>query len=183
MPRPLPTIPRGPKRAPFRDDADRVTLTCPALSPEYQFRAFVALVKPQFKPGVAHRSGRQALPRAAKRVVLQGITKRGPHVASRTTVRFDRDAADLLRIDFDPRDARHARAVAIDVSTRLPKLWFLLDGRLLNGGRFYRRLGRYRLLPVSMRVPRLPRDLFLVMVGAKHAGQVDPHPPRDGADE
>ena len=187
MSRPLPTISRGPKRATSRDGADRVTLRCPALSPEYQFRAFVALIKPQFKPGVAHRSGRQALPRAARRVVLESIANLGPRVGSRVEVRFDRGTADLLTIRFDPRDARRARACALELSARFDNLWFLFNGRLLHGGRFYRRQGRYRLVPVSMRVPRLPRDVFLTMVGASDdAGrreEDDPDPTPGDPDE
>ena len=183
MSRPLPTIPRGPKRATPRDDADRITLTCPNVSPEYEFRAFAALVKPQLKRGVAHRTGRQALPRAARRVVREAVARLGPRVAARAEVRFDPHDATLLTIRFDPRDARRARAAALDISTRLAELWFLFDDRMLHGGRFYRRQGRYRLVPVSMRVPRLPRDVFLVLVGAKHAGPDDPHPSRDDPDE
>ena len=172
MPRPLPTIPRGPKRGAPQARVDRTVLACPAVSPEFRFRAFVALVKPQLKRGIAHRTGRQALPRAAKRVVLESIEKLGPRVAPRTEVRLQPDSVDLLTIRFHPRDARLARSFALGFSTRFPKLWFLFDGRLLHGGRFYRRQGRYRLMPVSMRVPRLPRDVFLVMVGANdHAGQ------------
>ncbi len=189
MSRPLPTIPRGPKRDAPQARVHRITLACPIISPEFQFRALVALVKPQLKRGIAHRSGRQALPRAAKRVVLESIAKLGPRTALRTEVRLQRDAADLLTIHFDARDARRARALAVELSARFPKLWFLLDGRMLHGGRFYRQQGRYRLVPVSMRVPRLPRDVFLTMVGAhddagrRETAQDDPDPPRDDSDE
>ena len=183
MPRPLPTIPRGPKRSTPRDGAGCITLTCPRVSPEYEFRAFAALVKPQLKRGVAHRSGRQALPRAARRVVREAVARLGPRVAARTEVWLDPHEADLLTIHFDSRDSRQARAMSIEFSSRFPMLWFLFDNRLLHGGRFYRRQGRYRLVPVSMRVPRLPRDLFLVMVGAKHAGPDDPDSPREDPDQ
>lgn len=182
MSRPLPTIPRGAKRRSPPPQVDRIVFRCPSVSPEYELRAFIALVKPQFKRAVTHRSGRQVLPRAAGRIVGELIANLGPRVAARTEGRVCPADDNLLQIEFDPRDARRARALAIDISTRFASLWFFFNDRLLHGGRFYRRQGRYRLVPVSLRVPRLPRELFLTMVGATDAGQDDPDSPRDDPD-
>ncbi len=168
MARPLPTLPRGPKRDEVRE-IDRIVLSCPKVSPEYQFRAFLALVKPQFKKAVVHRSGKQTWPRSARKVVVESIEKFATSRSRAPLVSIQRDAVDLLAIEFDPRDARRARSISLEISQRLPKLWFVFDGRLLHAGRFYRQQGRYRLVPVSMRVPRLPRELFLTMAGAADA--------------
>src|SRR5687767_15860243 len=54
--RPLPNIPRGPRRA-TRSSASSLLLACPRLSPEWELSALRALIKPQLGSRIRHRNG------------------------------------------------------------------------------------------------------------------------------
>jgi hypothetical protein len=171
MPRPIPTYLRGGKRADAPSAAratSRLVLTCPRVCPKWEFDAWRALIKPQFKTAIAHRSSEQTWPVGAD-VIVQDIISAADDAVS---ARVETDGGDEhhLRISFPAKESRAARAFAAELSRRLPELWFTFDRLLLKGGVFYRyrRSTRPEIVPVKtspLRYKRLPRDIYLAIHG------------------
>src|SRR4051812_25415953 len=72
MPRPIPTYLRGGKRADVRDKTKsprRHVLSCPRVCPKWEFDAWRALIKPQFKAAIEHRDPQQHWPAGADAIV------------------------------------------------------------------------------------------------------------------
>jgi hypothetical protein len=168
MPRPIPTYLRGGKRADVPRDvrrSSRLVLACPRVCPKWEFDAWRALIKPQFKSAIAHRPSEQTWPNGADAVVANVIANGS--VTAR--VQTDRDEHHLS-ISFPAKESRAARAFAAELSRRVPELWFTFDRLLLKAGVFYRfrRTTRPEIVPVKtspLRYKRLPRDIYLAMHG------------------
>jgi hypothetical protein len=170
MPRPIPTYRRGGKRADVARNArvgSRLVLTCPRVCPKWEFDAWRALIKPQFKSAIAHRPSEQTWPNGADAIVADVITRVNDSVTARVETAGDEHH---LSISFPAKQSRAARAFAVELSRRLPELWFTFDRLLLNGGVLYRyrRSMRPEIVPVKtspLRYKRLPRDIYLAMHG------------------
>jgi hypothetical protein len=170
MPRPIPTYLRGGKRADVPRDSragSRLVLTCPRVCPKWEFDAWRALIKPQFKTAIAHRPSEQTWRRGADAIVAEVIAGAQSSVTARVGTDCDEHH---LSISFPAKQSRAARAFSAELSRRLPELWFTFDRLLLNAGAFYRyrRTTRPEIVPVKtspLRYKRLPRDIYLAMHG------------------
>ncbi len=170
MPRPIPTYLRGGKRADLPIDTrarSRLVLTCPRVCPKWEFDAWRALIKPQFKAAIAHRPSEQTWPSGADALVDEIIRSTDGAIRARVVTKADEHH---LSISFPAKESRAARAFAAELSRRLPELWFTFDRRLLKAGVFYRyrRTTRPEIVPVKtspLRYKRLPRDIYLAMHG------------------
>ena len=175
MGRPLPTLPRGPRRRRVADGGggSRVLLlTCPRISPEWEFDALRVLMKPHdwTRGAIEHRSGEQHWPTAAARVV-EGITR---DVAERLLVNPPRvhfpegaEAWAVIEVTEAAGGEALLRALAAVLSKRLPGLWFTADRLYARDGRFFRRRrdGTYKLRLVPAASVHLPRSVRAAIRG------------------
>ena len=154
--RPIPNIPRGPRRP--RSFPARL-LACPRISPEWELAALQALIKPQLKGAILHRTAEQKWTRSMQRALhhtsdalLQSLgTQIDIHLPAAGDYHF---LADIT--DAPPDDAR---AWAIAISKALPDLWLVLGRLFLKNGQFYRRRYGYKLSLVPAKNIHLPRAL------------------------
>jgi hypothetical protein len=165
--RPLPIIPRGPKRA---DDVTSASLflAVPRISPEWELAARLALVKPKpyTKRIIEHNAPRQPWPRNARRLVESFIDELSGDVASSLRFDFPRIGEHRLRVELIDLRPLVARRIARELSRLLPELWFTLgDADYLRAGVFYRRVGKYKLELVRSRNVRLRRSIRFGFLG------------------
>lgn len=157
MPRPFPVHPRGIRKPPPR--RERLLLACPRVSPEWEIAALRALVKPQTKGAVEHRTGLQRWPRNGSQIVGEVC----PLIAGRLNATFEPHLPDAGEYHFllhAPADQAAAlRALALSLSARLPSLWFVLGRLFVHNGRFFRRRFGYRLELRPATNVHLPRDV------------------------
>ena len=162
MRRPLPTLPRGPRRTrPARRPVEAI-LACPRISPEWELNALRALMKPHdfTRDAIAHRRAEQPWSAASTHAVEQVGS------AVRERIGFDArphfpPSGDFHMICRVARsdDMNAARAFALAVSRRLPEVWLTLDRVYLRGGRFHRRTPGKTFRLVEITSIRLPRPL------------------------
>lgn len=176
MGRPLPTLPRGPRRRRVADGdgGSRVLLlTCPRVSPEWEFNALRVLMKPHdwTRGALEHRSGEQHWPTAAAPIV-EGITR---DVAERLSVNppprvhfpAQGEAWTVIEVTEPAGGEALLRGLAAVLSKRLPGLWFTADRLYARDGRFFRRKrdGTYKLRLVPAASVHLPRPVRAAIRG------------------
>src|SRR3712207_3631901 len=123
MRRPLPTLPRGPRRSP-RPRPNRVLLACPRVSPEWELGALRALMKPQEKGAILHRPAEQPWPAGAEQVVDEARGAVHDRLGFDARPHLPDAGAFWLVAEVRERDIDAAKALALLLSTRLPGLWF-----------------------------------------------------------
>ena len=158
MGRPLPVLPRGV--ASPRPPSDRLVLTCPRVSPEWQLAATLALVKPKpyTKRIIEHSDPKQPWPRNARRVICDFVERLDSSLAGVLTVDFPARGEHRLTIEFTGEYIAHAKRVARRLSKLLPELWFVLgETEYVRAGVFYHRVGKYKLELVRSTRVRLRR--------------------------
>jgi hypothetical protein len=154
MRRPLPNIPRGPRRK--RESPQRLLLACPKISPEWELAALRALLKPQTKSAIAHRSGHQPWPREAREIILGISLELSQRLGTAFVPQFPRRGDFFMIIDVAGPDLMAARALAVAISRKLAGVWFTLDRLAIRDGCFFRRRRGYKLQYGPARDVHLP---------------------------
>ena len=161
--RPLPILPRGPRRV--RTAHARHLLGCPRIAPDWELNTLQALLKPQLKHRILHKSPRQRWPLGAatqvertRQIILErlGYDPR-PHFPQRGDFWF------LIEVPEEQRIA--ARAFGLVLSKRLRHLWMVNDRIYIRDGGFFRRERGYKLNIVPATNVHLPRETRAALQG------------------
>lgn len=178
MPRPLPTLPRGPRRR--RRDPPRLVLAVPRVDPAWELGALQALMKPQAKGAIVHRPAAQPWPAdaadAADRVAAACRLARDrlgydPRLHLPAGPGAGDDPGDFhLVADVAADDLPRAIAFAVVLSEALPGVWVSLGRLFMRDGRFYRRERGFKLRLVPAPNVHLRRDLRAALRGRVTAG-------------
>jgi hypothetical protein len=167
MARPFPVHPRGPRRAP-RPPAD-LLLACPRVSPEWELSALRALVKPQTKTAIIHRSGAQRWPAEGDVVVQELVRVLGEQLNLRPDVHCPKQGEYFFAARIPALRAMEGRAMALALSTRLPNLWLVYGKLFLHAGKFYRRERGFKLNLVAasnVHLTRALRNMLQALAGS-----------------
>jgi hypothetical protein len=141
--RPLPNIPRLTRRKPV--PPTRVLLACPRISPEWELSALQALMKPQLKNAILHRSAGQRLSTAAQTRVDDAITAVATRTGYRPTVHWPKTGDYLFAIEVLPAELEEAKGLALVLSRQLTGTWLVLGRWFIQDGEFFRRERRFKL--------------------------------------
>ena len=159
MPRPLPTLPHGPRRR--RDvGADRLLLlACPRVSPEWELRALRVLMKPHdwTRRAVGHRAPAQQWPRHAAERVEEARRIARERIDFHVNIHLPQAGDFFLLAEVAERRVAEGRAFALVLSRRLPGLWFAFDRLFARDGRLFRRERRFKFDLVEAKSVHLPR--------------------------
>ena len=160
MPRPLPTMPHGPRRR-RAAVGRRLVLGCPRVSPEWELGALRVLMKPHdwTRGAIEHRKPDQQWPAGAAAVVEESVAAVRQRLGFDPAVHFPDAGEFFFLADFDPSDEAAARALALVLSRRLPGLWLTVGRLFVRDGRYYRRERGFKLNLVEATNIHLPRDL------------------------
>ena len=141
--RPFPIVPRGPGR---RARVGRLrVLGCPRVASDWELGALRALLKPQLKGAILHRSGDQPWPRNGRELALAARELVRQRLGAAPEWHFPL-AGDYHAIaSYAPEHEDAARAVALLLSRRMGGLWFVVGRLFVRDGRFYRRERGYKL--------------------------------------
>ena len=138
MPRPLPHIPRGPRRI-RRALPDTQLLGVPRIAPDWEMGALRALMKPQDRSRILHRQALQVWPiDAAQRIEVArqaAVERLGYDPQLHLPIHGDY----RLVVTVEVADLPRATAFAVLLSHALPGLWLVLGPLYLKDGRFFRR--------------------------------------------
>jgi hypothetical protein len=164
MRRPLPIIPRGPRRK--RPQRPTLLFACPRVSTEWELAALGALMKPKerTKGTLRHRRAEQPWPAEAEAALGAALT----HIRERTG--FDLpvhlpEAGDYRMIAQVPAaNVEEAKGLAAVLSASLPDLWFVLDRLFVKDGTFYRRERGHKLNLVEAANVHLTRAIRSALV-------------------
>src|SRR5829696_7352433 len=126
MSRPLPHIPRGPRRR-ASTRSKQHWLACPRFSPEWELSALRALMKPQLKDAIAHRSAEQRWPADATQIVEDVTALVRQCTGFDARVELPAEGEFLLVLPVPDEFVMPARALAMLLSRRMPELWFVMD--------------------------------------------------------
>lgn len=171
MPRPLPNIPRGPRRGPAA--VAEYLLACPRISPQWELGALQALLKPQTKGAILHRKATQAWPAAATRAVqdVRQLVRDAlgfdaqPHFAAEGDYHF------LIRAPAVELEALKAFGLLVSQKVRGP--WFVLGRLFLHRGQFYRRKRGHKLNLVVASNVHLSRGVWAALHQAKRDAKLE----------
>ena len=159
MRRPLPLIPRGPRRR--RVVRERLLFGCPRVSPEWELGMLQVLMKPKpaTRGAVEHRGGEQTWPAEADAALAEDLETVRARLGTEVTVHRGAEGAYHFVVEYPPEQGGEMLAVAQLLSRRLPELWFVLDRLFVNGGVFYRRQFGYKLKLVPATNVHVPRAI------------------------
>jgi hypothetical protein len=155
--RPLPLIPRGPRRK--RVVRQRLIFACPRVSPEWEFGTLHALMKPKphTRGAVEHRRGEQDWPGTADAILEDTVVVLQERIGLAINLLRPASGEYYVLAEYAPAQAADVLALALVLSRRLPDLWFTLDRLFVHGGVFYRRQFGYKLNLVPATNVHLPR--------------------------
>jgi hypothetical protein len=157
--RPLPLIPRGPRRK--RPIRSQLIFACPRVSPEWELGTLHALMKPrpETRGPVEHRDGQQPWLAGADEILTRTLAD--VHDRLDTSLDLHRPAAGEYHFfaQFTPEQTPEILALALLLSRRLPHLWFVVDRLFVLAGVFHRRQFGYKLKLVPASNVHLPRAL------------------------
>ena len=163
--RPLPVIPRGPRRK--RQVRSRLILACPRVSPEWELGALQTLMKPKphTRGAVEHRTGEQAWPAEGDRVLADVVAAIRDRLG--TALDLHRPAAGEYHVfaEFAREQLPEVLALALLLSRRLPEVWFVVDRLYVRGGVFHRRQFGYKLNLVPAADVHLTRPVRAALRG------------------
>jgi hypothetical protein len=145
VPRPLPIIPRGPRRK--RPHRASLLFACPRISPEWELNALSILMKPKehTKGAIRHRPAEQPWPAHARAELDRSLQLVREKLELVLPVQIP-DAGDYWMIAEVPaKNVEEAKALAVVLSQRLPDLWFVFDRLFVKNGTFHRRERGYKL--------------------------------------
>ena len=160
MPRPFPVMPRGPRRARKPRPAVHL-LGCPRVAPDWELGALQVLMKPKaFNKGrIQHRPSNQRWPAGAADVVEAACRLARERLEYDPRPHFPREGDFHMVVEVADADLLKAHALAVVVSSRLPRLWFVLGRLYLKGGTFFRRERGWKLNLVRASNVHLPRPM------------------------
>jgi hypothetical protein len=168
--RPLPHIPRGPRRLgrPRRPPDDRLLFACPRVSPEWEFATLGALMKPTEgrRGALEHRTADQPWPPGAHQILAGAADTIRARLNVQVELHYPGAGEYHALAHFPPQHLPAARALALICSRRLPDLWFTLDRLFVHAGVFHRRRFGYKLTLVPATDVHLPRDVRAALNGA-----------------
>ena len=167
MPRPLPTLPHGPRRRRTRDEGRKLVLGCPRVSPEWELGALRVLMKPHdwTRGAIEHRRPEQAWPAGAEEAAAAARDAVRERVGFDPPLHFPGAGDFLLVAEVTQRDADAARALSLALSRRLPGLWLTLDRLFVRDGKFYRRERGFKFDLVEASNVHLPKALRAALRG------------------
>ena len=144
MYRAIPSAARGPLR---HATPQRIALACPRVCPEWQLAALRALIKPQFKDAIRHRSSKQPWTRERQVTIAAAMRSVEAIFGGGIQSHFPRLGDFHFIAAFERDDAELAKTAAVLVSKQAPALWFTLGRWYVRDGKFFRRhRSRNRLL-------------------------------------
>jgi hypothetical protein len=153
----LPT-PKVYRRRPARLRQKRpLLLVCPRVSPEWELSSLRSLMKP--KGNQVQQPREQKWPRNALPMIEQTINDARDRLAIEPKIHLKPQGEYFFVAEFDGRDSDAARTWAAILSSRLPKVWFILDRLLIKNGRFFRRENGFKLFIVQATNVHLPRAM------------------------
>ena len=139
MPRPLPVLPRGPRRP--RVPRPTLLLGCPRVSPDWELAALQALMKPkeQTKGAIRHRPAEQPWPPDAADRAETARRLAAERLGYAPAFQFPAAGDYRLIAEVPAGRLEEAKALAVLLSRHLPGVWFVLDRLFVRDGRFFRR--------------------------------------------
>jgi hypothetical protein len=163
--RPLPHIPRGPRRR--RAARPRLIFACPRVSPEWELGMLHVLMKPKplTRSAVEHRQGEQPWPPAADAALEESLKIVHDRLQTSLAIHRPSEGEYHFLIEFTPPQKPEILALAHLLSRRLPDLWFVIDRLFVSAGVFYRRQFGYKLNLVPATNVHLPRAIRAALRG------------------
>jgi hypothetical protein len=141
--RPLPILPRGPRRR--RPVPETILFACPRVAPDWELGALRALMKPQTRGFIAHRRALQPWSPTSRRVVQDCVDALRERLGLQVEPHFPIDGDYAFACEIAHVEVEKAKALALLASARLPKLWFVLGRLYLKDGKFHRRARGFKL--------------------------------------
>lgn len=165
MRRPLPVLPRGPRRPAAARPPRTQLLACPRVAPDWELAAVRALIKPQTKGAILHRPALQSWPVDGAAIVddVRGAVRDRLGYDPRPHLPAAGDYFLVIEVSEPDRDA--ARAFALLLSRRMPGLWFVLANLFVRDGRFFRRERGWKLNVVPANNVHLTRQTWAALRG------------------
>jgi len=127
-----------------------------------------------------HERPQQQWPRDADERVRQTVQTLRQRLGVKAPLHLHAAGEYFLVMEFPAGDVAAARAAALVLSTKLPRLWFVIDRLLVRNGRFVRRASGYRIELVqatNVRLPRLLRSAIRDLLEPTEPLPDDPPPP------
>jgi hypothetical protein len=163
MPRPLPVMPRGPRRT--RPARETLLFACPRVAPDWELGALRALMKPQTRGAIAHRPAGQVWFGKAAGIVEQSRADVRERLGFEADLRFAQAGDYFFTAEVPRGDCEAAKGFALVLSRRLPGLWFMLGRLFVQGGRFFRRARGFKLNLVPATNVHLTRPVRAALRG------------------
>ena len=135
--RPLPILPRGPRR-PYRPPVDAL-LACPRICPQWELSALRALMKPQTRNRIEHRRAAQSWPTDARQRINVAQELIRERIGYELEPHFPIDGDYYFAALTTAHLADEARAVALLLSRQFPQTWFVFGRLYVRDGAFWRR--------------------------------------------
>jgi hypothetical protein len=159
VPRPLPIIPRGPRRK--RPRRSTFLFACPRISPEWELAALSILMKPKehTKGAIRHRPAEQPWPAGARRELDDALALVRDRLDLELAVQLPESGDYWMVAEVPAERVEEAKALAVVLSDRLPDLWFVFDGLFVRRGTFFRRERGYKLNLVEASNVHLKREV------------------------
>ena len=176
----LPT-PKVYRRRPARArQKQSLLLVCPRISPEWELNSLRSLMKP--KGYKLHQPHEQSWPRNASKQVELTLSDARQRLGFEPKVHHKPDGEYFFVAEFDGADADAARTWAVLLSSRLPRLWFVLDRLMIKNGRFFRRENGFKLFIVqatNVHLPRAMRAAVQDLIASVEPQENEPPKPRE----
>jgi hypothetical protein len=172
VPRPLPHIPRGPRRP--RPKRHRLLFACPRISPEWELATLSVLMKPKLhtRAALEHRgAGEQHWPPHADAALDHALAVVHDRLGLSLTIHRPAAGEYFFLAEFARPQRPAMLALALLLSAALPDLWFALDHLFVRNGAFHRRQFGYKLNLVQASNVHLPRETRAALKGI-----LTPHP-------
>jgi hypothetical protein len=161
--RPLPNIPRLTRRKSV--SPTRILLACPRISPEWELSALQALMKPQFKNAILHRSAGQRLSAAARIRVEDAIAVVAKRTGYRPISHWPKTGDYHFAIEVLPAELEEGKGLALVLSRDLTGTWLVLGRWFIQDGQFFRRERRFKLNLVPATNIHLSRPIRAALNG------------------
>src|SRR5205807_489708 len=133
---------RGPRRK--RTPKESRLLACPRLAPDWEFSALAALIKPQLKSAIMHRSGDQPWTEEHTQAVREVSEVIGQRLGFRPVIYLAHAGDYHFAMKYSPDQEAEAIAFAKTLSIKLRDLWFVAGRYFVKDGAFFRRGRGYR---------------------------------------
>jgi hypothetical protein len=139
MARPLPIIPRGPRRR--RVAPPTYLLACPRVSSDWELGALDALMKPKelTRGRIAHRPAHQPMPAEWRTIVEDSQAAVRDRLGFDPPLHVPPEGDYFFVLEFPKSECESAKALALLLSRHLPDVWLTLGRLFIRDGKFHRR--------------------------------------------